>query len=173
MKIEKALSVAFSGHRTFKNISPDNDLFAGPGDRTPAAVSQRVRETVMALHGEGYRHFLCGMAEGFDLLAAEAVIELKRDLPELRLVAVIPFPGQAAGFDIRTRERYDGIVACCDDTVTICHSYGTDCFHRRNDHLIDHSDVLVCYFNGSKGGTAYTVRRALKARLRVINLWYR
>lgn len=171
MKIGKALSVAFSGHRTFKTTPPDSDLFADPEDRAPAAVRQRLRQTVTMLYDEGYRHFLCGMAEGFDLLAGEAVIELRRDLPDVRLTAVIPFPAQAAGFDHETRERYDEVLAGCDSVVTICPAYNTECFHRRNDYLTDHSDVLVCYFNGSKGGTAYTVKRALKAKMRVINLF--
>lgn len=171
MKIEKALSVAFSGHRTFKTTPMDGDLFASSQEYIPASLTQRLRQTVMLLYDEGFRHFLCGMAEGFDLLAAEAVMGLRGDLTGLQLTAVIPFPEQAARFDRQTRDRYDNVLACCDNTVTICNSYSMDCFHRRNDYLTDNSDVLVCYFNGSKGGTAYTVRRALKAGSRVINLY--
>lgn len=170
MKIKKAISVAFSGHRTFKSMPTDTDLFADPNEHNSEAISRRLRQTITTLYDEGYRHFLCGMAEGFDLLAAEAVKELRDDLPGLRLTAVIPFPGQATGFDHQTRERYDDMLAGCDNAVTICNSYAKDCFHRRNDYMIDNSSVLVCYFNGSKGGTEYTVKRALKAGSRIINL---
>ena len=37
----------------------------------------------------GITNFYCGMALGFDMLAAEEVISLKVELPNLKLVAVI------------------------------------------------------------------------------------
>ena len=42
----------------------------------------------------GITNFYCGMALGFDMLAAEEVISLKVELPNLKLIAVIPYDGQ-------------------------------------------------------------------------------
>ena len=41
-----------------------------------------------------YTH-LCGMAMGFDLLAAEAALSLQCELKDLQVIAVVPFRGQS------------------------------------------------------------------------------
>lgn len=43
---------------------------------------------VRRLYSLGYRYFLSGMAEGFDLLAAQAVTALKAEYTDIRLIAV-------------------------------------------------------------------------------------
>lgn len=162
--------VSFSGHRSFKALCAPADLFAAERSQAPEAVAARLREVLLALVDEGYGEFLCGMAEGFDMMAGEAVAALRRDCPGVRLVAVVPFPGQAHGFDHELRRRYDDLLAAADQIVTVCQRYSHECFHMRNDYLVDNSSALVCYYNGSPGGTEYTVRRALRNGLKVINL---
>ena len=145
-------------------------LFASPGDRDPEAILRRLTAIVRELAQDGFTDFLCGMAEGFDLMAGEAVLSLREEFPQLRLTAVIPFPGQADGFAAATRELYERVLSAADEKITVCPQYSADCFHRRNDYLVYNASALVCYYNGSKGGTQYTVRRALRNGLRVINL---
>ena len=82
-------TVAFTGHRTYCG-------------EAAAALAAAIR----GLHAHGFRTFLCGMAVGFDLAAAEAVLELRGSLPGLRLVAVVPFGGQEARFSHADRARY-------------------------------------------------------------------
>ena len=42
---------------------------------------------------------------------------------------------------------------------------------RRNDYLVDNSALLVAWYDGSpRGGTAYTVKRARRMRMPIINL---
>ena len=41
---------------------------------------------------------------------------------------------------------------------------------QRNRFLVDHSRMLICYLTGERGGTAATVRYALKQKLPVVNL---
>lgn len=169
MKFDKSSTAAFSGHRTFK-MAAAADLFSGAHDNTPETIAERVRRAVAALYAEGYRDFLCGMAEGFDLLAGETVAAMRADHPAMRLIAVVPFMGQAAGFGSELRARYDDLLERADHVVVVSPTYSPDSFHRRNDFLVDNSTALICYYNGSKGGTAYTVRRALKAGVRVLNV---
>lgn len=164
-------AVAFSGHRSFKAAA--RTLFSATEQTTPYNPRQlkaRLREILSGLYTEGYRDFLCGMAEGFDLLAAETVLGLRSAHNDIRLIAVVPHPGQSARFDAAARTVYDRAMASAARVVTVCGSYSPDCFHRRNDYLVDNSDTLVCFFNGSRGGTAYTVRRAARSGLRIINL---
>lgn len=171
MFADKTISVAFSGHRQL--AAGDDDLFAPR--LTAAEYREHLRrnlvETIVDLIEQGYCNFLCGMAVGFDLLAGEAVAALKTEHPQVRLIAVIPFPGQADRFGQEDRQTYERVLAAADHSLYTSEAYGFDCYHRRNDYLVDNSSVLVCFYNGSKGGTAYTVKRAIKSGLRVVNLY--
>ena len=169
MKPERSKTVAFSGHRTFK-MNGTGSLFDVDGWQEPATISELLRETIGRLAADGYTDFLCGMAEGFDLMAGEAVLAVRREFPGIRLTAVIPFPGQAARFSGEVRETYDRVLAASDRTIVVCHKYSKDCFFRRNLLLVQWASILVCYYNGSSGGTQFTVKQALLSGTKVINL---
>ena len=72
-------SVTFTGHRYIPQ-SKRSDLCT------------KLEKAIKENHTKGVRNFLCGMAVGFDLLAAEAVLRGKKELPNIILTAVVPFP---------------------------------------------------------------------------------
>lgn len=147
--------VAFTGHRTYTD-----------------EANEPLREHVERLSAEGFRHFLTGMAEGFDLAAAEAVLAVRQARP-VRLICVVPFPGQAKGFSPQNLERYRAILEEADEVITTAPAYHRGCFLRRNDFLIEHAAHLIAYYNGEpKGGTHYTVKRAQKYGLPIENLYH-
>ncbi len=154
MTCERSHTAAFTGHRTYRGEAAEA-LAALLGD----------------LHAEGYRRFLCGMALGFDMAAAEAVLALRAAHPEVRLVCVVPFAGQDRRFPAVEQERYRRILEAADETVVLRDDYRPDCYARRNDRLTDGASAVVAWYDGSSGGTHYTVRRARRLGLRIHNLW--
>ncbi len=159
MEYTRNSTAAFSGHRGFKI-----------GEDDPAAIAQKVREALKRLYAAGYRTFMCGMAEGFDLICGNETLRLRDELPGVRLVAVIPYPGQAAGFDRQAGQLYEHILNLADEAVTISPVYDSRCFHRRNDFMLNNSSYLVCYYNGSAGGTRYCFEKASRMGLDVENV---
>ena len=151
----RELTVCFTGHRTYD------------GSRNEA-LGRAIRE----LYALGYRNFLCGMAVGFDIEAAEVALALRQELAGLRVVAVVPFEGMQRGFSEEWRSRFERIVAEADKTITLAPKYSAEVYAVRNNFLVDNSSACIAYFDGSKGGTAYTVRRAVKGLLRLINLYH-
>lgn len=83
---------------------------------------------------------------------------------------VVPFSDQAKSWDEAYRKRRDAILAKADMTTSISESYNRGCFHARNRYMVDRADVVVCAYNGQKGGTAYTVNYALKKDKIVIQI---
>ena len=150
------MKVAFTGHRNY-----------------PEVEREALRKVIESFVSEGYTTFLCGMAEGFDIAAAEVVLSLKADYPQLRLHSVIPFEGHELTMpDAEWAERYRRVVAAADEVVTISQSYNVKIYHQRNDYLVDNADAIICYYSGNaRSGTGYTVRRAIKKCLRVVNLY--
>ena len=146
-------AAAFSGHRTYDG-------------RADEALRRRVGE----LYAGGVRTFLSGMAVGFDLAAAECVLACRGALPGLRLVAVVPFEGQQGRFSEADRARFDRVIAAADEVVVLSAHYHQGVYALRNDFLVAHAATLVTWYDGSPGGTRYTVRRALRLDRHICNL---
>jgi conserved hypothetical protein len=68
------------------------------------------------------------------------------------------------------RERFRRVLAAADHSVTLSPSYHAGCYAVRNNYLVEHAALLVAWYDGSPGGTHYTVRRALGRGLEFINL---
>ena len=156
MKFNPLTTAAFTGHRSYRNQAADE-----------------LDRTVERLAREGCTDFLCGMAVGFDMAAAESVMRMRTLLTDrkLRLIAVVPFAGQAARFAAAQRERYGRILAAADVVVCLAERYTAGCYRLRNDFLVDNASAVVAWYDGSpEGGTHYTVTRARRAGRRIINL---
>ena len=67
-------------------------------------------------------------------------------------------------------ERYDRVLERCDAVETVSESYSRGCYQLRNRYMVDRSGRLICYFDGQPGGTAGTVRYAMKKTLEIVNL---
>lgn len=150
---ERSITLALSGHRRY----PDSGI-----------LRTRLQEALQRYYRRGYRVFLCGMADGFDLCAAVQVLELKKQHPDAVLACIIPFDGHR--HTIENVGRYDSVTASTDIVVTLSRRYFNGCYYRRNDFLVDHASALLCYCDGRRSGTRYTVDRARRCGLEVENL---
>lgn len=133
-------------------------------------LAQQLKTILVQLINEGYVYFGAGGALGFDTLAAQTVLELKNEHPEIKLILVLPCLSQTRGWSTRDIETYEDIKSKADKVVYTSQEYTRGCMHKRNRHLVDNSSVCICYLTESTGGTAYTVDYAKTKNLTVINL---
>ena len=152
----KNRTVCFTGHR---KIPPEK----------LETVTRRLKETLIELIGKGYLYFGAGGALGFDTLAAQTVLDLKTDFPQIKLILVLPCLSQADNWGVVDKRIYEQIKEKADKIVYTSREYTKGCMHKRNRHLVDNSSVCVCYMTESTGGTAYTVNYAESKGLLVIN----
>ncbi len=117
----------------------------------------------------GYGRFLCGMAKGFDQLAAESVINYKRKF-DIELVACIPCESQSGNFSAYTLAKYENILKFCDEKVVLSEEYFSGCMQNRDRYLVDNCDVLVSLLRRNSGGTFYTVNYARSKGIKIIEL---
>lgn len=157
-----AMSVAFTGHRT---IRPEH----------VSRIKSLLATAIIELYERGYHVFYSGMAIGFDLLAAETIIDLKAICPQMRLVAAIPFPGQEQRYSDRDKQRYHAALAAADESYVLAPRFSGDAYRRRNAYLVEHGSVLVAYYDAADGmsGTGQTVRMAERRGRNVWNLFAR
>ena len=153
----RSQTCCFTGHR---NIAC----------RILPALTAELDRTIRALIAEGIRYFETGGARGFDTLAAETILHLRREFPHIRLILVLPCKNQTQGWRADYVRRYEAVMEQADRVIYTGDEYTAECMRRRNRRLVDHSGVCAAYCTRSLGGTAYTVDYAQRQGIRVIFL---
>ncbi|MDD5945043.1 MAG: SLOG family protein [Clostridia bacterium] len=149
---------SFTGHR------PEYFEFRYNEDDTRcAAVKVALRRWIRSACDMGCRRFMTGCALGVDMWAAEAVIEISRDIKDIELVAVIPFKGHDSKWSDEQKIRYERMLSCCGKVLTLTDRYSKGAFYARDRYMVDNADMLIAVYNREKGhsGTGYTVRYAI------------
>ena len=116
----------------------------------------------------GYTTFITGMAQGTDIWAAEIVLDMRRENPELRLICALPHPNFEQSWRMDWRNRYNAIRAAADLERTICPAYSKAAYQKRNVWMVDHSALVIAVFNGESGGTLNTIRYAQQNQVEIM-----
>ena len=153
----KEKTVCFTGHRTIPMLKKWK-------------IEKKLKETLEALIDNGYCYFGAGSALGFDTIAAQTVLGLKKKHPEIKLILVLPCKNQTRGWEEKDVSVYESIIEQADKVVYTQEHYDRGCMFKRNRHLVDNSSVCVAYLTEEKGGTAYTVNYANQKGVKVINV---
>ena len=153
----KDKTACFTGHRDI------------PADHY-AEINQQLIEVIIRLINRGYRFFGAGGALGFDTMAAQDVISLKKQYPHIRLILVLPCVSQANSWNAHEQAVYEMMKVQADKVVFTSTEYTKGCMHKGNRHLVDSSSVCICYLTMPTGGTAYTVDYARRKGLEIINI---
>lgn len=128
-------------------------------DFSPRALQTAIIECIE----KGVTVFYNGVARGFDLLAAEAVLNLKK-IYDIKLIACVPYYGQERGYNDEERARYCSILSKADEVVVLSEEYYKGCLLRRNDYMVERADCMIAYLSKEQGGTAYTVNKFRKKK---------
>lgn len=172
MKTKNTKAVAFTGYRQSK--------LKKEAQNHPTFYEELLSETLYACYNlyfaQQYTEFYTGMCDGYDLIAAQAVLQLKELHPEIKLHAVLPYDGFGDTFkDKKEQEKYNEILSKADSITTISTEKNADSYLARNRYMVEHSDTLVCYHNPNRtdprSGTLYTINYAKKAARKIINLF--
>ena len=131
-------------------------------------VLDRVIESLI---WQGVTTFRAGGAIGFDTVAALAVLEKKKQHPEIRLELELPCKNQSEGWSVGEVRVYEYVIRNADSFSYVCESYRKGCMLERNRRLVDGADFCVAFCSSDKGGSAYTLRYAREKALNIINLY--
>lgn len=143
LDIEK--TCAFTGHR---EITDEVDISVLDG-------------YISSLAEAGVTAFLSGMAMGFDLIAAERVLELKKGNDKIKLYACIPCSAQQKAYPAAEKQRYEKILSGCDEVLILSEKYYNGCMLARNRFMVDNAGHIVAYTRKNRGGTYYTLKYAV------------
>lgn len=155
----KEKTCCFTGHRSIPALKL-------------IVLKKKLKNELITLIEGGYTDFITGGAIGFDTLAAEAVLALKKDYPHIKLRLVLPCREQDKYWTAQQKKDYRRILDLADSHEYVSESYTRYCMFQRNKKMVDESSVVISFFDGNdKGGTAMTVSYANKKGIPVINLY--
>lgn len=156
---------AFTGYRPQK-------MPWGYDEQDPRCMDfkTRLKDTILMLIDQGYNYFLSGGAMGMDIWAAEAVVAIRAQNPNIYLEMVSPFDGQTSKWTDEYRARHDVLFEQADVVTATSHGYTKSCMFVRNRYLVANADLLLAAFDGQPGGTAMTVDYARKMGVQVLQI---
>lgn len=155
---DKSKVACFSGHRRLPQECEQ--------------LSADLEAAIVSLIERGVVFFGAGGALGFDMLAEETVLRLKKRYPQIRLVLVLPCSPeqQTLKWSSAQKKRYYNILERADKVRILSDSYTSTCMLDRNRHMVDSSAYLICYLRENKGGTFFTVGYADRSGLEIIRI---
>lgn len=158
-------SCCFTGYRPEKfpfDFSEENSDYQ--------RMMVKMQELINQLATRGVLTYYCGCARGFDLFAGEAVLAMRDMRPNVRLICVVPFADMEKGWSEEWQERFNRVLAECDERLVLSDTYHRGAYAVRNRYMVDHSHCVVTYFDGAKGGTENTLTYAESKNRFIINL---
>ena len=110
---------------------------------------------------------ISGMALGWDQAFARAAIELN-----IPLVAAIPFTGQEQAWPDSSQKEWKRLVDAAYEVVIVSEGgYAAWKMQKRNEWMVDQSDMVLALWDGSSGGTCNCIKYANKVSRPISNLW--
>lgn len=159
MENMKNIACCFTGHRDTKLAWKETEIEF-------LTFRQELEQAILTKIQQGCTTFYVGMAKGFDIWAAQMVINKKRIDKSLKLIAVIPYPEVQKGWSDQWQEKYQEVLRYADEAIITGEHYSANCFHIRITYMVDHSaHIIALYDHTIIGGTANTVLYAQKKGL--------
>lgn len=159
MNGKRQRTACFTGHRQMEEPTVE--------------VERKVSKVVEDLVQRGYLYFGAGGARGFDALASEVILKLKKQYPKIHLILVLPFDSQyrhERNWEQAEIAQYHRLKTQASKVVVLAPEYSSGVYYRRNKHLVDNSSICIAYMTRENSGTSYTVNYARAKKLQVVNI---
>lgn len=139
--------IAFTGHR------PDKLGGYKLPNPTYIKVCQAIDKALKELKPE---KIISGMALGIDQWAANIAHNLG-----IPFIAAISFAGQESKWPTQSQKIYQALLKLsCEQIIVSPGAYSVDKMMIRNQWMVDHSDMVIAVWDGTKGGTGNCVEYA-------------
>jgi len=148
----------FTGHRPEKMNMSERE------------IKKLLRSVITKSIEEGYTTYISGMARGFDLWAADVVLEAKERNSDIHLICALPIKDFERMWPPAEQKHYRDILSKADYIKVVSEHYSRSCFQLRNMYMVDRAARVIAAYNGGAGGTLNTINYAKKNNVEVINI---
>ena len=164
VNLNKKNTVSITGHRPKK-------LPWGYEEAQPNCLKfkEKIRQILIEMIHSGFTNYCTGMAEGFDMIGTEILIDLRNEY-KIKIIGVLPCLGQEVKWNPVQQSRYRKILSHCDEIIVLSDHYYDGCMNKRNKFMTKCSSVCFACWDGKPSGTGNTVRYAKENHNRIIRI---
>lgn len=172
------ITVCFTGHRPDKLGGYDWNTEIN--FKIIKALGRKIEDVLLI---EGARTFIFGGALGIDQMAFELVYQKNYDFHDIKMIMAVPFQNQAIKwFNKKDVDRYVSQLKRANEIVFVdtlpqyrCNLAPLGEYHpvkmqKRNEYMVDNSDIVIAVWDGSKGGTGNCVKYAQSKGKNIIRI---
>jgi len=163
-KYKPSQTLCFTGHR------PER-LPQGVGELL--RMQSRLTDEIEAAIERGKVSFVSGAMSGFDTMAAERVIRLKKRYPQIQCILIAPFAVRFFNHQNWTPDwetRLRAVIKQADFSISLSEHAYKGVYYDRNRVMVDMSSEVIAYYDGGTGGTKYTVDYARDQNRPIFNV---
>lgn len=92
-------------------------------------------------------HFISGLSLGSEQCAAQIILELKQQFPQVTLECAIPYETQAENWSETQRNKYFSIIKNCDKETLLQFHCSNNCIQSRNKYMLKNSNYVIYISN--------------------------
>lgn len=130
------------------------------------------REIRRQLIAKDTTEVISGMALGFDTVLALVTLKLREDGYPIKLRCAVPCTNMGDKWPPDTVKEYENILKRSDVIVYVQNKpYTEDCMQKRNIYMVDQSDLILAFWDGSRGGTKNCIQYAKEVEKPILNIW--
>ena len=158
-------TVCFTGHRPERLPQDAGEL---------AQLRDRLTEEIETAIARGRTDFISGAMSGFDTLAAEQVLQLKKKYPHIQCIIVAPFSLHyfpRKNWTAEWEARLRAVLKQADIKISLSEHAYRGVYFARDRTIVDMAAEVIAYYGGGPGGTQYTIAYARSQHKPVINIW--
>ncbi|MGM7721975.1 DUF1273 domain-containing protein [Metabacillus sp. Hm71] len=151
--------LTISGYKSFELGIFKND------DQAVQYIKKAIEKSLIGLFEEGLEWVIISGQLGVELWAAEVVLDLQLEYPDVKLAVLTPFLNQESGWSEANREYYEFILSQADlvDSITKREYDSPTQLKLKNEFLIKKSEgLLLVYDEEKQGSPKYLLETARK-----------
>ncbi len=167
---ERMRTCCFTGHR--RKDLPDGGRESSPAMQTLRRLTE---ENIRIFMSAGVDTFITGMSSGFDILAADILMNTPDIAPKIKLICAVPYIGQNKEMKTENERRiYSQAAEKAWCTVVFFGKYTDGCYKIRNQFMVNCSSAIIGYLRSrdlTASGSAQTLRMAQKNSLAALMIY--
>ncbi len=159
MDIKRERACFFTGHRKL----PANRL-----EQIRKLLERKIKDLI---EYKDVDTFIAGGAIGFDMLAAETVLDLKMKFPKIKLYLYLPCYNQISRWTSNNQFKWRMMMSRVDDYIYVTDgNYTEGCMQKRNFKMADDAENCIAYCVMVGSGTGATLAYAEKLGCDIYNI---
>ena len=165
MESQQSKTVSLTGYdtETIPNLTTNTNLLN--------IIACEFYDTIQQLYDKGFTTYLSSIKNGFDLIAAEAILKHKKEYLDIKLIVAVPCIGQESSFNNLEKTRYKAICELADKVIFTASNDHENIPYIHQQYLLTNCSQLICCYDESKIKKTYLINQIIGAKIPIINIY--